>query len=254
MTELVRGARDVARGFAFLNKHPRLWGYVVAPAMVTAVILIGIVVTIMATAGSLVALVTAWMPDRIAAFADWLVWGVVLTGLVLGGLLVFVSVAGVLAGPFSELLSEQIEEQVTGRPAPGFSAAAFVRGAIRGIGHALRRLVVLVLGAALLFALGLIPVVGTIAALAIGGYIAARGAAYDSYDAVMSRRDLAYRAKVVYLAKRRPRTLGLGATVAAMLFVPGLNLVALGLGAAGATLAALDDERARPAPDRPVAV
>jgi len=245
MTELVRGARDVARGFAFLNKHPRLWGYVVAPAIVTAVILIGIVVAIMATAGSLVALVTAWMPDRIAAFADWLVWGVVLTGLAVGGILVFVSVAGVLAGPFSELLSEQIEEEVRGTPGPAFSTVSFVRGAIRGMVHALRRLVVLVLGALLLFALGVVPVAGSIAALVLGGYFAARGAAYDSYDAVMARRELSYRDKLAYLKQRRSRTLGLGAAVAGMLIVPGVNLVALGLGAAGATLAALDDEQAR---------
>jgi uncharacterized protein involved in cysteine biosynthesis len=38
--------------------------------------------------------------------------------------------------------------------------------------------------------------------------------------------------------RHRQRTVGLGATVAVMLLVPGLNLVALGLGAAGATVAA----------------
>ena len=67
-------------------------------------------------------------------------------------------------------------------------------------------------------------------------------AAYDCYDAVLSRRDLPYEAKTAYLAARRGRTFGLGAAVAGMLLVPVLNLVALGVGAAGATLAVLDEK------------
>jgi uncharacterized protein involved in cysteine biosynthesis len=93
-------------------------------------------------------------------------------------------------------------------------------------------------------------VIGSIAAVLIGGWLAARGAAYDCYDAVLARRSLSYGDKLAYLARHRQRTFGLGAAVAAMLFVPGLNLIALGVGAAGATVAAhaieRDDGRARP--------
>ena len=46
--------------------------------------------------------------------------------------------------------------------------------------------------------------------------------------------------KLAYLAEHRSRTYGLGAATAGMLLVPGLNLVALGLGAAGATVAMHD--------------
>ena len=51
-------------------------------------------------------------------------------------------------------------------------------------------------------------------------------------------------APAAYLARHRGRTLGLGATVAGMLLVPGLNLIALGIGAVGATLADLDTKAA----------
>jgi CysZ protein len=103
--------------------------------------------------------------------------------------------------------------------------------------------IVAVLGAMMVFAIGLVPVIGTIAALVIGGYFSARAAAYDCYDAVLSRRDLPYDQKAAYLAARRSRTLGLGATTAGLLLVPGVNLLALGVGAAGATLAVLDGDR-----------
>jgi uncharacterized protein involved in cysteine biosynthesis len=85
-----------------------------------------------------------------------------------------------------------------------------------------------------------VPVIGPVLAILIGGYLAATSASYDCFDAVLARRLWPYRRKVEFLRSHRGRTLGLGAAVAAMMLVPVLNLVALGIGAAGATLAALD--------------
>jgi CysZ protein len=197
-----------------LNKHPRLWGWVVAPAAVTLVLLVAMIIGVLRLADSLVARVSSWLPDAIAGVGGWVIWVIVIVALVIGGLLVFVSVAGIVAGPFNELLSEAVEEQVTGKRAPGFSIGAFATSALRGIGHGIKRVVLAILAALLVFALGFVPVVGTIAALLIGGYFTARGAAYDCYDAVLSRRDMPYDAKTAYLAANRNRTFGLGAVVA----------------------------------------
>ena len=243
MSELGRGLNDLGRGFSFLNKHPRLWGWVAAPAAVTLVVLTALVILVLRIASSLVERMTSWLPDAIAGVGGWVIWVIVLAALVFGALVVFVSVAGIVAGPFNELLSEAVEEQVTGKKAPAFSASAFVASFLRGIGHGIKRLIVAVLGALLLFAIGFVPVIGTIAALVLGVYFTARGAAYDCYDAILSRRDMPYDAKTAYLATNRSRTLGLGAGVAGMLVVPVLNLLALGVGAAGATLAVLDADK-----------
>ena len=239
MSELGRGLGDIGRGFSFLNQHPRLWGWVIAPAIVTLLVLAGLVVLVMKIARGIVDKVTGWLPDAIAGVGEWVVWAIVLVALVAGALLVFVSIVGVIAGPFNELLSEAVEEKVTGKAGPPFSIAAFVQSAVRGLGHGIRRVVVAIFGAVLLFVLGFVPVIGTIAGILLGGYFAARGAAYDCYDSILSRREMSYDAKISYLAQRRYRTLGLGAGVAGMLFVPFLNLVALGVGSTGATLAAL---------------
>jgi CysZ protein len=236
--EVGRGAGDVGRGFAFLNQHPRLWGWVIAPALVTLLVLAAIVVAVMKLASGLVDRMTSWLPDAIAGVGEWVVWVIVLAALVFGALLLFVSIAGVIAGPFNELLSEAVEEKLTGTPGPKFAIGAFVTSSARGIGHGLRRVIAALLGAVLLFALGFVPVIGTIAALVLGFYFAARGAAYDCYDAVLSRRDVPYAQKIAFLERHRGRTIGLGAVVAGMLFVPGLNLVALGVGAVGATITA----------------
>lgn len=243
MNELGRGLGDVGRGFRFLNAHPRLWSWVMAPAAITLVLLGAMIYLVLRIADSLVARVTSWLPDAIAGAGGWVIWVIVFVALIFGAFLVFVSVAGIVAGPFNEMVSEAVEEQVTGKRGPAFSFGAFTTSFARGIGHGLKRVVAAVVGALLLFVLGFVPVIGSIAAFVLGGYFTARGAAYDCYDAILSRRELPYDAKTAYLAERRGRTLGLGAAVAGMLFVPIVNLVALGVGAVGATLAVLDEKR-----------
>ncbi len=250
MTELSRGLGDLGRGFRFLGAHPALWKWVLAPAAVTLLLVVGAIALVIRLARPIVEGATSWLPDAVEGVASWVMWILVVTGLSLGALLVFVAVVGIVAGPFCELLSEAIEERVTGRPGQPFSLAGFLRSAAAGLAHGLRRLLVSLGSLVLLFAIGLVPVVGTIAALVLGGWLAARASAYDCYDAVLSRRELAYRDKLAYLARHRGRSFGLGAGVAGLLLIPGVNLVALGVGAAGATLAALELDGRVPASGR----
>jgi CysZ protein len=251
MTPLFRGTGDVARGAGFLLSHPRLLIWVIAPALVTLLVIVAVIWAVMALADPAMAWVAAHLPG-------WLSWVsrllrvVVVGGLGVVGFLVFVTVAGLVAGPFCEILSEAVEETVTGRPAPGFSLSAFARGLVMGIVHAARRLgvylftliLVLVLGAA-------IPLVGPLIAFALGYYFAATSTAYDCFDAVFSRRLWSYRQKLDFLRLHRGRTLGVGAATAGLLLVPFINLFALGIGATGATLAMLDMESAPAAPAQP---
>ncbi len=230
------GFHDVARGFAFLGAHPRLWRWVLGPAVITLVLLGALVVAVAAIATHAAAAVTAHMPAALAGVAT-LLFVLLVVVLAAGALLVFVAVAGLVSGPFCERLSEAVEEIVTGEPLPPFRALHYLRELARGIGHALRRVLTAVIGAILLFALSFVPVIGTIAAVAVGAYFASRASAYDCYDSVLGRRQLAYRAKHAFLATHRARSLGLGTATAALLIVPGVNLVALGVGSIGATLA-----------------
>jgi CysZ protein len=236
--QLARGARDVTAGFRFLSANPGLWRWVIAPALVTLLLLVAAIWGVAALAAPLVDRITGALPSWAEGGTRVIVWIVAIAALGLGAILVFVAVVGVVAGPFNEILSAQVEERLTGRPAPPWRAGAFLRGALVGLAHGLRRLVVAVLGFVVVFAVALVPGVGTIAAAVLGGWLGARSAAYDCYDAVLSRRDLSYAAKTAYVARHRQRTFGLGLAVAGLLLVPGLNLVALGVGAVGATLAA----------------
>ena len=246
MTELGRGLGDLRRGFRFLQRHRALWAWIVAPALLTLALLVGLVVAVAALADPLVAWLARHLPASLEPLGGWVLMAIVIVGLVLAALLLFVSLAGFVAGPFNELLSEAVEVRLTGRPGASFSLRDLPRGAVVGVAHGLRRLAVTVVSVAVLFGLGLFPVVGTIAAGVSAGWLAARAAAYDCYDAVLSRRAMSYRAKLAFLDQHRGRSVGLGAGVAAMMVVPGLNLIALGIGAIGATIAAHELAAARP--------
>lgn len=253
--QLANGVRDVQRGLGAVRAHPGLWKWVLAPAVLTLGVFIALIAGVIHLIDPLVGWLIAHLPGWLASVAGGLVRSVVtmvaVIGLAIGALFVFVAVAGMVTGPFNERLSEELEAALTGQRSTPFSLAAFVHDFALGVWHGLRRLIGSLIGLVFVFALGFIPVVGTIAAMLLGAWLAAQGAAYDCYDAVLARRSLSYRAKLAYLARHRQRSLGLGAAVAGMLLVPGVNLVALGLGAAGATLAALELDRAeRPAPGR----
>jgi CysZ protein len=237
MHELVTGVRDVGRGLAALRAHPALWKWVVAPAVVTGVLLVGVAVGIAYAVGPTVGWVAAHLPGALARIASPILTVLITGGLVLAGLLVFTSIAGAIAGPFNERLSEHLEAELTGRAPGPFSLRELVLGAAVSAVHALRRLGVALAGIVLVFAIGLVPVVGTLAALGVAVWLAATAAAYDCYDALFGRRAMAYRDKLAYLSRHRARTLGLGLAVAGLLLVPGLNLLALAAGSAGATVA-----------------
>lgn len=240
MSELSRGVSDFGRGLRFLLAHPRLWGWVIAPAVVTLLLMIALVLAATFLLDGLTARLVAWLPGWLQSIAGTGLTALLGVALALVAALLFVSVAGAIAGPFCELLSDAVEAQVTGRPAAPFSLASFLKELTIGLGHTVRRLLVALTSAGFLFLLSLLPLAGALLGLALAGLFAARSAAYDCYDAILARRVLPYRAKLAFLARYRARTFALGAVVASLLLVPGVNLVVLGVGATGATLAALD--------------
>jgi CysZ protein len=240
MTDFVRGMHDVGRGAKALAARPRLWKWLIAPTAIALALLGVAVALIWHLVDRLVAWLTAHLPSWLASITGSLLSAVVVVGLVFAALLIFVAVAGAIAGPFLEMLSEHLEADLTGVEPPAFSLPRFLHELATSIGHGIRRIVVALLGIAVVFALGFIPVAGPVIALVATGWFSARGAAYDCYDAVLARKGLSYQAKLDYLASHRARTLGLGTAVSALLLIPFANLIALGLGAAGSTLAAIE--------------
>jgi CysZ protein len=241
--ELVLGVYDGLRGAAYLATHPRLWKWVLAPAVLAAIILFFAIGGILAVVSPWIAGIAAYLPGSWADNVLKLLAGVVLF---VASVSIFVSLAALIAAPFNEELSQSIEERETGVPGPKFSLLRFLVDVAIGVAHAARRVAVYL---AIMFALLIVgiavPVAGTAIAAVLGAIATARFASYDAFDAIWARRRYRYRAKVDYLREHRWRTLGMGAVVAVLLIVPGLNVIGLSIGATAATLRVIDQDRDR---------
>ena len=219
--ELTGGVGDGLRCAAYVARHRELWKWVIAPAIVAAL---------------LAALTVGWLIALLGAF------GLVGWTAVAGSIVAF---AMLIAGPFCEMLSESVEEHQTGTAPPSFSLGRFLYELAVGAAHAIRRVIGYGVLVALLVLLEKVAPYGSTLAAVGGAWVTARFASYDCYDSIFARRHWRYRQKTGYLGEHRWRTIGLGAVVAVVLVVPGVNILALAAGSAGATLRVLGDERSR---------
>jgi uncharacterized protein involved in cysteine biosynthesis len=159
VTDLVAGVYDALRGALYLVTHPRLWKFVLAPAIVAAVILVVAVGSVVSILSGPIATLAAFLPGSWADNVLELLAGVVLT---IVGLTLFLSIAATIAGPFNEMLSESIEERETGASSSPFRLVTFLADLVVGLVHAIRRVAVYLVIMLGLLILGIaIPVVGS---------------------------------------------------------------------------------------------
>src|SRR5689334_25207613 len=121
MHELVTGVRDAGRGLAAIRAHPALWRWVAAPAAITLLLLVAVVVGVVHAVDPAVGWAAAHLPGPLGRIARPILTVLIAGGLALAGLLVFTSIAGAIAGPFNERLSEHLEAELTGRAPGAFS-------------------------------------------------------------------------------------------------------------------------------------
>jgi CysZ protein len=183
MDELLVGVRDARRGLGVLRAHPRLWKWILAPAAITLLVLAALVVGVWLAVDPVLAWLAAHPTGSLGRVAGE-VHGRVLVRLATPALLLLLPIAGAIAGPFHEALSEHVERALTGRePAPG---PALLPGVAISLVHSARRLVAGVLGVLAVLVVGLLPTIGGVAAPLLAAWLAARAAAYDCYDAAPS--------------------------------------------------------------------
>ena len=177
MRELATGVGDIGRGLAVLRAHPALWKWIVAPAIVSLLLLAAAVVGILRLVVPVVGWVSGHLPGWLAAATSPILTVLLVAVLAAAGLLLFTSVASMIAGPFNEQLSERVEAALTGRPASPFSPRELVHGTATSLVHGVRRLVAALVSLAIVFAVGFVPVIGTVAAVVLGAWFAGTAAA-----------------------------------------------------------------------------
>jgi CysZ protein len=239
--DFVTGVRYFGRGFGMLARRPRLLFTGMLPAVLTAAILLGAMIALVADIDHLAALVTPFadhwsgggrLVTRLAA-------GLALVGAaVLLGLVGFTAVTLAVGGPFYENIAERIEDDL------GITAGhlglswwkQFLSGLRDGIVLLLRSLAFTIP----LFLAGFLPVVGQ---LVVPGLVALTTAWFMALEVVavpFYRRGIGLRDRTAMLRRRRTLALGLGLPAALLCMIPLLAIVVMPIAFAGGVLVALD--------------
>jgi CysZ protein len=239
--DFVTGVRYFGQGIGMLTRRPRLLLTGMLPAVLTAAILLGAMIALIANIDHLAALVTPFadhwsggerLVTRIAAGLA-LVCAAVLLGLV-----GFTAVTLVVGGPFYENIAEQIEDDL------GITAGRldlswwkqFISGLRDGIVLLLRSLVFTIP----LFLAGFLPVVGQIVVPVLVALTTAWFMALEVVAVPFYRRGIGLRDRTAMLRRRRTLALGLGLPAALLCMIPLLAIVVMPVAFAGGVLVALD--------------
>ncbi|MBE2214450.1 MAG: EI24 domain-containing protein [Opitutaceae bacterium] len=235
----VEGFGTPLAGLRFMNAHPRLWGYAVLP------ILLNLVLTTLFLGGLVWGGVelfiylhglihSGWVPD-------WLTWlavvGEVLLGAALAVVILLFAIAlwlvfqGILCGYFYSELAKRVE-LILGMRQEDIREVPLVYQVV----DALLDVTFVSFIAVSCFVMSFIPIVGPIAAVVIGGYFNAMVYGMDYLDYPQALRARGRRVQRGYARKHRAHTLGLGACVTLITFVPIVNAFFLTTAATGAVL------------------
>lgn len=236
---LLAGATCPLRALGLLNRNRQLWPYVLIPILVNLVVGGLLYAGLFSTGLRAIEGVVAGLPDWMAAIGvGVLLQALLIVGLLLGIGFLLLQFGVTLGSPWYGKLSEQLEQQLTGRTLPSHYAG--VGGVLRDLGRALLfevKKLALLFGIGLpLLLLNLLPVAGTLLATAGGIALGATIACLDFFDPPLERRSLRFRAKLGMIRRSLPASAGFGLVCLGLVSIPFINLLAIPLCITAGTL------------------
>lgn len=221
VTDFFDGAALPFRALRLVFSHRKLFRLSLVASAVTFVSLGALVVVLSLYTDDFV---RRFVLDPVTWYGQVGFWALVALTFLLGLVVGANTVPLILLAPLQDPLSEATEEACGGFVAQPFSVTALVRGTWVALGHTLARVGFLLAGHALLLLLNLIPGVGSIAwtvasVLWTMGWMAA-----EYLDAPMARHLYAFRDVRRAVFARLPLSMGFGAAVYVLLWIPVLNL------------------------------
>ena len=159
------------------------------------------------------------------------------------GLVLVVFLSNVIAAPFNDLLSEEVEHRVVGTEGPDFALRVLVRDTVRTVAlEALKMGLYLAVMVPLYLVSLLVPVAGQVVYSVFGFLFTACYFAIDYVDWPASRRNRGVRYRFGMLRQHPLPMVGFGTGVWLFLFIPLVNLLFMPAAVAGGTLLFLDLE------------
>jgi CysZ protein len=228
----IAGLSGATEGFLFLCRYPGLWRYGIWP------VLVNIVVALVVWLGAFQIGRMFWQ-SMVSTFPDtwWapiIEWGVFvgLIVLTLGlGVIGYIVLQGVFCGYFFSLLARHVEMSLG--VAPGELKDVRVPGQIT---DALRAAFKLIVVNVFLLLLQILPVVGAVAALIIGGYLNAYILGSEFLGYPMELRGIRWIDRQRYAKRQLAHTLGLGSIVSILILIPVVGALLQATSVVGAVL------------------
>jgi CysZ protein len=239
--QLITGFGYAFRGIGFLRREPMLIPLAIMPAVLN----FGL-----ALAGLVAAFVQApfllgWLwerpeavdPGSWALAALWVVVAI-LTGAVVATLwLVSVyAMAGLVATPFTDYLTEQVELKVLGVEGADFRFDRFLRDMFWSLSHSLLNVLAWLGVMGVLLLLNVVPFLGSLVFGALSGLVTAYFLAREMHDGCMTRRRLSWLGKQRLILSQAPLMIGFGLGTMVLFWIPGFNLIMLPFAHVGGAL------------------
>ncbi|OGQ96835.1 MAG: hypothetical protein A2521_04895 [Deltaproteobacteria bacterium RIFOXYD12_FULL_57_12] len=224
------------RAFGFIRQHARLYPYIIIPFLINLVVF------------SLAAYLGLWFFQEVVVqhipqgdawywiFLRYLLW---LVAILLTTILTFFSFAALgslIASPFNDILSERTEEilagQTRGEP---FVFRVFLKDMRRILADESKKILLFILGMALIFLLNLLPGLGSLlyAVLSVCWTIFFLVVEYTGY--VFGRKHMDFRTQRRFIFSRKSLFLGFGSGQLLLMAVPFLQFCSIPLGVVAAT-------------------
>lgn len=245
------------RGAAFVYfKHPGLVRYWISPLVLTFAALTAGLYAALTNYDSAVTWI--WKEPVGDGFFTALLHGIhtlfgwlVALVFILGTIWLVLSLSTIIAAPFNDALSEEVEARAGLRAPTAFSWAKLARDAVRTVFLEAFKLGMYLVVMLPLFVLSLLlPVAGQIVYSVFAFFFTATYLSLDYIDWPASRRGTSIATRLGFVRKNLPIMLGFGAGVWLFLFIPFVNLLFMPAAVAGGTLLYLD--MTRPDESKPV--
>ncbi|MBP2326851.1 CysZ protein [Kibdelosporangium banguiense] len=244
MRDFVKGVRMFGQGLGILLRSPRLLLIGAVPALLTTLLLLGVMVALVYWIGDLTAWLTPFADDWSAGWRTTIrvAAGVAVFGLALTiSQIAFSALTLAIGAPFYELIAEKVEDDLGGVP----GAVDLPWWQLLGMG--LRDGLVLVLRSLMftipLFFAGFIPVVGQFVVPVLLALVTAWFLALELVGVSFYRRGMDLKQRRMYLRKRRGLGFGLGLPASLLCLIPLAAIVVMPVAFVGGVLVARETLR-----------
>jgi CysZ protein len=233
----VEGLHAPFQGLDYLWRHRGLWKYVWIPFLVNVFLYFGLGAAFIGLYPSMIGHILPEGHAWYVAALRVLLWiaGSALIGVMF--LFSFTVVGNIIAGPFSDLLSERVEAMILKTAPPHSPGLGEQLGSLgRNALEETKRLLFFLAGSLLLLLLALIPAAGPFLYSVASGAWTLLFLALEFGDYYLMRHSARFRARWSHIWGHRWQSLGFGAGAALLLLIPIANLLLIPGAVTGGTL------------------